>query len=171
MRLSRGKAAFFCGASLFALTVASAYAAEINIPAGDMRKALDTYIKQSGVQLVYASADISGLKSNAVRGQYSPDVALDAMIKGTQLAVNWDGGNAAIVSKQVDQAPVDQAGGAATPETVVVTGSRVITDVAQSPTPITAVTAQQLTQTNPQSITNALEKLPVFMGSSALVML
>ncbi|HWC64110.1 MAG TPA: TonB-dependent receptor, partial [Rhizomicrobium sp.] len=166
MRLSRAKTRFFCGVSLFALAAASAQAAEINIPASDMRKALDTYIKQSGVQLVYASADISGIRSNPVHGQYAPDVALDAMLKGTQLAVNWDGGNAAIVSRQVDQAPADQSGGSSVPETVVVTGSRVISDVANSPTPITAVTAQQLTQTSPQSITNALEKLPVFMGSS-----
>lgn len=164
MRLSRHKAAYFCSASLIVLATAAAHAGEINIPSSDMRKALDSYIKQSGVQLVYASNDISGLKSNSVRGQYAPSIALDKMIEGTQLAVNWGSGGAAIVSKMVMQtAPVD-AGGAV--EQVVVTGSRVISDVANSPTPVTAVSAAQLTQTSPQSITNALNKLPVFMGST-----
>ncbi|HWY60790.1 MAG TPA: TonB-dependent receptor [Rhizomicrobium sp.] len=166
MRISRHKAAFFMTASLLALVTAAANAGEINIPASDMRRALDTYIRQSGVQLVYASNDINGLKSNPVHGQYAPAVALDVMLQGTQLAVNWDGGGAAIVSKQVDQAPADATGGASVPETVVVTGSRVISDIANSPTPVTAVAAAQLVQTSPQNITEALNKLPVFMGSS-----
>ncbi len=56
--------------------------------------------------------------------------------------------------------------GDALPETVVVTGSRVIADIANSPTPVTAVTAAQLTTTTPSSISAALNKLPVFMGST-----
>src|SRR6478736_4301860 len=49
-------------------------------------------------------------------------------------------------------------------ETVTVTGSRIISDISLSPTPITAVTADQLLSTTPTDIPDALNKLPVFIG-------
>jgi outer membrane receptor protein involved in Fe transport len=49
-------------------------------------------------------------------------------------------------------------------ESVTVTGSRLISDIAASPTPITAVTADQLQATTPTDIPDALNKLPVFIG-------
>ncbi|MBA2588876.1 MAG: TonB-dependent receptor plug domain-containing protein, partial [Alphaproteobacteria bacterium] len=52
-------------------------------------------------------------------------------------------------------------------ESIVVTGSRVITDVANSPTPLTVVSAEQLLATTPSNIGDALQKLPVFQGSSS----
>ncbi len=62
------------------------------------------------------------------------------------------------------------AGGQATPEsteTVVVTGSRVISDIANSPTPITAVSAEQLLTTTPSTIADGLNKLPIFQNSAS----
>jgi outer membrane receptor protein involved in Fe transport len=52
-------------------------------------------------------------------------------------------------------------------ETVVVTGSRVISDVANSPTPVTIVSTQQLLTTTPTNIADGLNKLPVFQGSNS----
>ena len=49
-------------------------------------------------------------------------------------------------------------------ETVTVTGSRLISDISLSPTPITAVSAEQLQATTPTDIPDALNKLPVFIG-------
>ena len=49
-------------------------------------------------------------------------------------------------------------------ETVTVTGSRIISDISLSPTPITAVSADQLLSTTPTDIPDALNKLPVFIG-------
>ena len=51
-------------------------------------------------------------------------------------------------------------------ETVVVTGSRVIADAANSPTPLTIVTTEQLQVTTPTNIPDGLNKLPVFAGSA-----
>src|SRR6185503_14997573 len=50
-------------------------------------------------------------------------------------------------------------------ESVTVTGSRVISDITLSPTPITAVSAEQLQSTTPTTIPDALNKLPDFYGS------
>lgn len=52
-------------------------------------------------------------------------------------------------------------------ETVTVTGSRVISDLALSPTPITAVSAEQLQSNTPTTIPDALRKLPDFIGGSS----
>jgi iron complex outermembrane receptor protein len=49
-------------------------------------------------------------------------------------------------------------------EQVTVTGSRLIQDITLSPTPITAVSAEQLQATTPTDIPDALNKLPVFIG-------
>src|ERR1700748_2107459 len=51
-------------------------------------------------------------------------------------------------------------------ETVVVTGSRTISNIANSPTPLTTVTASDLEQMTPTSVSDALLKMPVFSGSS-----
>ncbi len=51
-------------------------------------------------------------------------------------------------------------------ETVTVTGSRVISDITLSPTPITVVTSEQLQSTTPTTIPDALNKLPDFIGGS-----
>src|SRR5690348_2058547 len=45
-------------------------------------------------------------------------------------------------------------------EQVTVTGSRVISDITLSPTPLTVVTAEQLQATTPTNIPDALNKLP-----------
>jgi outer membrane receptor protein involved in Fe transport len=50
-------------------------------------------------------------------------------------------------------------------ETVTVTGSRVITDVTRSPTPLTLVTADELAASTPTNIPDALNKLPVLFGN------
>ena len=51
-------------------------------------------------------------------------------------------------------------------EQVTVTGSRVISDIANSPTPVTIISAQDLQATTPTDIPDGLNKLPVFAGSN-----
>lgn len=48
---------------------------------------------------------------------------------------------------------------------IVVTGSRVITNGNQAPTPVTVVSTERLLETNPSSIPDALRQLPQFGGA------
>lgn len=61
------------------------------------------------------------------------------------------------------------ATGAATPQgdggEITVTGSRLITNGNNSPTPVTVVSVQQLQTTTPSNVPDALNKLPIFGGS------
>ena len=59
------------------------------------------------------------------------------------------------------------AGQDGTVESVVVTGSRVISDVANSPTPLTVVSTQQLLTTTPTNLADGLNKLPIFQNSGS----
>ncbi|HEX4646827.1 MAG TPA: TonB-dependent receptor, partial [Verrucomicrobiae bacterium] len=52
-------------------------------------------------------------------------------------------------------------------EQVTVTGSRVISDITMSPTPLTVVTSEQLQATTPTDIPDALNKLPDFIGGAS----
>ncbi len=53
-------------------------------------------------------------------------------------------------------------------ESVVVTGSRVISDSANSPTPVTIVSTADLMANTPTNIPDGLNKLPVFQGSQQI---
>jgi iron complex outermembrane receptor protein len=53
-------------------------------------------------------------------------------------------------------------------ESVVVTGSRVISDAANSPTPLTIVSTEDLLATTPTDIPDGLNKLPIFQGSQSI---
>jgi iron complex outermembrane receptor protein len=67
----------------------------------------------------------------------------------------------------VTSAHAQNAESATTVESVVVTGSRVISDIANSPTPLTVVSTEQLAATTPSDIPDALNKLPIFLGSQS----
>src|SRR3569833_54558 len=61
-----------------------------------------------------------------------------------------------------------QGNGADKLESVVVTGSRVISDAANSPTPLTIVSTADLLATTPTDIPDGLNKLPIFQGSQSI---
>ncbi len=88
--------------------------------------------------------------------------------------ISMGAGVFALASTAWAQASGGQAPGAPKPpesqatETVVVTGSRTITSVEQSPTPLTVASPDQL-QLTPSSISDALNKLPQFSGSTTSV--
>jgi outer membrane receptor protein involved in Fe transport len=135
----------------------------IDIPSQDLKDALDAYIGQSGVQLVYKANDVSGLKSQAVRGAFTPEQALDRLLQGTGVTAQRGPTGAFAVVRQTRSDAADPVPMA---EIVIVTGSRVISDAANSPTPLTVVSTAQLLATTPSNLSDALNKLPVFQGSS-----
>ncbi len=154
--------------SVAALTGAAfAQARNIDIPAEDLKSALDAYISQSGVELVYKADDVNGLKSQAVRGSFTPEQALARLLQGTNVAAQRGTSGAFVVVRQAQSSAIDPF--AETPvstETVVVTGSRVIQDAANSPTPLTVMRTAQLLATTPSNLSDALNKLPIFQSSA-----
>ena len=62
----------------------------LNIPAGPMADALDALVQQSGIQLIYRDADVTGITTAGVRGETTVDAALDVLLQGTELVVTRD---------------------------------------------------------------------------------
>jgi outer membrane receptor protein involved in Fe transport len=65
--------------------VASAAPATFAIPEQPMADALDLFIKQAGVQVVYRQDDVRDARANAVNGKLEPREALQMLIKDTGL--------------------------------------------------------------------------------------
>ena len=89
-----------------------------------------------------------------------PASTFSSMAKGLLLGASFFAFASAAAAQDVPAGATGDEGG----ETIVVTGSRVITDGSQAPTPITVVSTEVLQQTTPSNIPDALNKLPVFQG-------
>src|SRR5688572_16744766 len=68
---------------------------------------------------------------------------------------------AALASPALAQEPAQEVG------EVLVTGSRVIRDGSQAPTPVTVVSADELERSSPRNIVEGLTSLPAFRGSTS----
>jgi iron complex outermembrane receptor protein len=95
----------------------------------------------------------------------------DAMLRDSKSTVSVIALLASLFSYPVCAQPASAGGGQdaqnSSVESVVVTGSRVISDVTNSPTPLTVVSTQQLLTTTPTNLSDALNKLPIFQNSSS----
>ncbi|MFO1393963.1 MAG: TonB-dependent receptor [Steroidobacteraceae bacterium] len=145
-----------------------------NIPAGELKSALDAYIKQSGQQIVYKSDDVKGRTSPGVHGTLSDQQALDALLKGTGLQLRRDESGAVVVF------PVEAVAGGASAtgageqklEEVVVTATaishlyitsrtvtRIDTDPLLLPESVSTVQADLMYAQQASSITEVLDNV------------
>ncbi|ATA56462.1 hypothetical protein CKY39_26915 [Variovorax boronicumulans] len=69
--LTRPRLALVAAAGLLATGLALAHAREFDVKGGELRPALDAYIAQSGVQLIYKMEDVKDLSTRA-SGERSP---------------------------------------------------------------------------------------------------
>ena len=144
------------GASASAL-VATAYAANIDIPSGNLSAALDDYTTQTGVSLIVSDGLTQGLHTRGAKGDLTAAEALTRILTGTGLASREASGAVMIVPvSSLHVAPVRQEGAtavrvasasaaAASVETVVVTSSKIKGDIQTVPIAITALSQEQLT--------------------------
>ncbi|HEY5237340.1 MAG TPA: TonB-dependent receptor [Rhizomicrobium sp.] len=135
-------------------------AEEFNIPAGNLKSALDAYAAQTGTALLYPISAVKDVPSKGAKGSLSPDEALLRILKGTGFAIQrTDAGAIGIVrdnrmgrdlsiedlpSTRIAAAPAPTVSGA-TLETVTVTSSKIGGDVQNIPISITALSQEQLT--------------------------
>ncbi len=151
--------AILSGAAWLALGACGWAQTPLTIPAEPLKDALDAYIRQSGVQLIYNVDEIEGLASHAVKDA-PPDRALDALLEGSGASAKRDGAGAVAIAR--DARPPEMASAV---EQVVVTGSRIRSGNDPS-SPVTQLAADQLLATTPGGIPEALDKMPIFMAAS-----
>ena len=145
-------------------------AADLVLQPQPMADALRQVARVTHSNVMFTPEAVAGIQAPGVIGRMDAVQAVNELTRGSNLEVVADGWGGLIVrspTHAVTQAPADPGGGAAeNVEQVTVTGSRVISSIAQSPTPLTVVSVEQLQATTPTNIPDALNKLPVFQGSS-----
>ena len=141
--------------SCAALLAGAAQAAEFNVPAGDLKVALDTYARQSGVALLFSTQTIRGVRTDGVKGNLPANDALAKILAGTGLSAYRDPDGSIGIGRQnsnTEGTPVTRLADATSParaaagvETVVVTSSKIKGDIQTVPIAITALSQEQLT--------------------------
>ncbi|HTO39524.1 MAG TPA: STN domain-containing protein, partial [Rhizomicrobium sp.] len=152
-------------------SVSGAFAAEFNIPAGDLKAALDSYMSQTGVELIYPEDQMGGSRTKGVAGALAPEDALGRILKGTGFSMHHESGAIAIVRDRSslnsanEVAPMHLAQ-ASLPartavETVTVTSSKLGGANVQSiPISITALSQEQLTSTQTAGGPDLVKQVP-----------
>jgi hypothetical protein len=111
----------------------------VNIPAQSLKSALDDYIRQTGIQLIYNADEITTAVSKGAHDA-SADKALSQLLENTGMTVIRDGSGAMVITciRHGDSGSVHPG-----TESVIVTGSRILRDNDFGPLPVTTVTAEQ----------------------------
>jgi outer membrane receptor protein involved in Fe transport len=155
--------------------VAVAQSRTFNVPAGDLKSALDVYIRQSGVQLIYPSDGVRGKTTPGVNGAFSSAAALDRLLAGSGLAATRDPSGAVVVAL----APRGLGGGDAPalqrrpPEPiapslvqeVVATASRTARDGLQAPTPTQILSSEAIDRQAAATIMEVLNQNAAFKAA------
>jgi iron complex outermembrane receptor protein len=72
---------------------------KVDIPAGDLKAALDALSKQSGADLVYRPEQVKGLKTHGAHGALSVAAAVQKLLEGTGLEVSTDSTGAMLIAQ------------------------------------------------------------------------
>ncbi len=158
-------------ASALALAT-TAFAADFNIPGGDLEAALNAYSQQAGIRLMYSDEAVRGVHTKGVSGAVSPEAALTKLLSGTGFVMEHRAtGAITIVRDQRAEAdiPVEEtlrlaqasAPARASVETVTVTSSKLGgADVQSIPISITALSQEQLTSTQTAGGPDLVKNVP-----------
>src|ERR1700761_5683220 len=70
----------------------------VDVPAGDLGSALVQLAQQSGVEFVYDMAQIKGLRTQGVHGEYTPRAAVTKLLEGTNLTLTTHSSGALLIA-------------------------------------------------------------------------
>jgi outer membrane receptor protein involved in Fe transport len=164
-----------CGVAVCALPAlpAAAQPRGIDIPSEEAARSIPEFARQENIQIIAPVSQLHGINTPAVSGSMDLNQALSALLVGTGLEVASNDGSTIVLRRTVAATPLTWGAigvGDEQPvlETVIVTGSRVISDAANSPTPVTLISTKQLHDTTPSNLADGLNKLPIFQGSQTI---
>ena len=172
-----------CIVAMAGSTSAQARAREVqfNVPAGDLKAALDIFSRQAGVPIIYQGSETSGARSGGYRGRATPRAALAALLRGTGLRMHVDSSGAIAVVRvrggqggnpsRRNESSLARLGPRTPSEApaireIIVTGTRVVRTGYDAPTPTTILERELIESKGPTTIIDALITLPVFRNSS-----
>jgi iron complex outermembrane receptor protein len=158
--------------ALVVCAAAHAQTRDMNIPAGELKAALDAYASQTGVQLLYNADDIKGVSSPGAHGALTPEQALVALLDKTGLTVRRDTANAVVIFRGA--APALSAGAAAAVQpddeaalsTVTVTAQKRAQSAQSVPISMTTFSAKALDVNRVQNLQDVAHLTPGLLVSA-----
>ncbi|QNK69250.1 TonB-dependent receptor domain-containing protein [Variovorax sp. PAMC26660] len=143
-----------------------------DVSGGDLKTALDAYIAQGGVQLLYKVDDVKGKVTRGVKGALSPQEALSRILEGTPLLTRRGDDGAIVVYAA---APVAAAARASTEEpqsldSVTVTATRRREPIREVPMQVNVMKAETLERAGAKNLADYVAEQPgVSLTSSGSV--
>lgn len=140
-------------------------ARSVDIPAKDLKSALADFIRQSGAEVIYSSDDMTGRKSNPVRGLLEPEDALNRLVPAQGLRVWHTEGGAFAIVKLVDPGKKPAAPSQADDhvESVLVTGTS-IRGVSAVGSAIMTFERRDIEATGASSLQQFISTIPAIAG-------
>lgn len=175
---SGARAMFLAGAAIasFGASIAAApawaqAARQYSVPAGDAGDAVQAIAQQSGLQVIAPAADLAGVRTNAIKGNFTAVEALRRMFAGTGLEVVQTAGGAVMI-RRAAAAPAAQTAGAeqeapAASEDVVVTGSRILRPGFDTLQAATSTDAEEIERRSYTNVLEALQDTPGFAPAAS----
>lgn len=147
---------------------------EFVIAAQPLDAALKAFAQQAQREIFFTPELTRGKQTRGINGRLQDLAALNSLLDGTGLSYTITQSNA-ILLRPVNEAGESRSGaslnstaadnGSGDLGEVVITGSRVITDGNNSPTPVTVIAADDIKTVQPTTIADGLNLMPVFSGS------
>ncbi len=167
MNLAHMRGSLLATSAIVCMVSASPALAQLrnfDVPAQSATTGIAALGRQADIQIVAARRDTRGRRTNAVRGEMSPDQALAVLLDGTGLSARRINERTyAVVVSAAAEAPAAgemQAGGAAADSgsaDIVVTGSRLPSEGAA---PVTVFDEQRIAETGVNQVADVLRYLP-----------
>lgn len=145
---------------------------EFDIAAQPLSGALTEFARQSRINALYFSDDLSGLSSPQLRGSYTPQQALDLLLARSGYSGRISGENLVLAQEQSSRPQRESAatngaegrsdadeGGSGAEDELVVTGTR-IRGAAPAGAHIETLTREEIEQTGRSTVQDVLQTLP-----------
>jgi outer membrane receptor protein involved in Fe transport len=137
-----------------------------------------------GIDVAFSPAQVRNRRVQGLSGDFTPQEAMRQLLAGTGLVAKSNGGETFVIVQDQARLPLLQLAAATGPvqaassapsaqtaakpdiEEVVVTGSRIVRDGYDAPTPLTVVSAEALQQSAATNIAEVMHTIPAFAGST-----
>ncbi|MDI1319529.1 MAG: TonB-dependent receptor, partial [bacterium] len=180
-RVSRGFLAMTAALLLAAVAFASEPTAKkFDVPADKAPAAIKVFSQQAGVEVLFPTDAVAGVRTNAAQGEMTPRAALEKMVAGTGLVVVQDEKTGALglrpepgLEKNADSRQADAQTakmektetGAIKLEKYTVLGSRIRQTEAEGPSPVNTYNREYIEATGAMTLADFLSRIPqVYSG-------
>ncbi|MFC7380502.1 type IV secretory system conjugative DNA transfer family protein [Brevundimonas sp. GCM10030266] len=148
--------ALMLGVATPVIAQSTAAARTFSIGAGPLGRSLPVFAQQSGLQILYPSALVTGRQARALTGDYTPEAALAELLRGTGLSYRQSHPTVFVLVDPSARAELEPE--ATQLEEVVVTGTYL--RGAESPSPVTVITQDDVARQGRATVAETLAALP-----------